>query len=48
MYKVGPQKLDILSLGRYLFIYSVVSVNINIVRYNKYLVVVTVLVVFVS
>jgi len=45
---LDPQKLDILSLGRYLFIYSVVSVNRNIVRYNKYLVVVTVVVVFVS
>jgi len=43
-----PQKLDILSLGRYLFIYSVVSVNRNIVRYNKYLVLVTIVVVFVS
>jgi len=53
---LGPQKLDILSLGpiaegkgsisrRYLFIYSVVSVNRNIVRYSKYLVVVTVVVV---
>jgi len=31
-----------------MFIYSVVSVNRNIVRYNKYLVVVTVVVVFVS
>ena len=48
MYKLAPQKLDILSLGRYLFIYSVVSINRNIVRYNKYLVVVTVVVVFVS
>ena len=48
MYKLAPQKLDILSLGRYLFIYSVVSVKRNIVRYNKYLVVVTVVVVFVS
>jgi len=45
---LAPQKLDILSLGRYLFIYSVVSVNRNIVRYIKYLVVVTVVVVFVS
>jgi len=45
---LAPQKLDTLSLGRYLFIYSVVSVNRNIVRYNKYLVVVTVVVVFVS
>ena len=43
--KLDPQKLDILSLGRYLFIDSVVSVNRNIVRYNKYLVVVTVVVV---
>ena len=34
-----------MSFGRYLFIYSVVSVNRNIVRYNKYLVVVTVVVV---
>jgi len=31
-----------------IFIYSVVSVNRNIVRYNKYLVVITVVVVFVS
>ena len=31
-----------------LFIYSVVSINRNIVRYNKYIVVVTVVVVFVS
>ena len=46
--KVDPQKLDFLSLGRYLFIYSVVSVNRIIVRYNKYLVVVTVVVAFVS
>jgi len=45
---LAPQKLDILSLGRYLFIYSVVSVNRNIVRYNKYIVIVTVVVVFVS
>ena len=43
--KLDPQILDILSLRRYLFIYSVVSVNRNIVRYNKYLVVVTVVVV---
>jgi len=47
-----PQKLDILSIGlisrRYLFIYSVVSVNRNIVRYKKYLLVITVVVVFVS
>jgi len=27
MYKLAPQKLDILWLGRYLFIYSVVSIN---------------------
>jgi len=46
--KLDPQKLDILSLGRYLFYLYVVSVNRNIVRYNKYLVVVTVVVVFVS
>jgi len=45
---LAPQKLDILSLGRYLFIYSVVSISRNIVRYNKYIVVVTVVVVFVS
>ena len=45
MYKLAPQKLDILSLGRYLFSYSAVSVNRNIVRYNKYIVVVTVVVV---
>jgi len=45
---LDPQKLDIPSLGRYLFIYSVVSVNRNIVRYNKYLAVVTVVVVFVG
>jgi len=32
----------------FVFIYTVVSVNRNIVRYNKYLVVVTVVVVFVS
>jgi len=31
-----------------LFIYSMVSINRNIVRYNKYIVVVTVVVVFVS
>ena len=48
MYKLDKQKLDILQLGRYLFIYSVVSVNRNIVRYKKYLLVVTVVVVFVS
>jgi len=45
---LDPQKLDILSLARYLFIYSVVSITRNIVRYNKYLVVVTVVVVSVS
>jgi len=45
--KLDPEELDILTLGRYLFIYSVVSVNRNIVRYNKS-VVVTVVVVFVS
>ena len=45
MYKLDQQKLDILLLERYLFIYSVVSVKRNIVRYNKYLVVVTVVVV---
>jgi len=45
---LDPQKLDILSLERYLFIYSVVNVNRNMVRYNKYLVAVTVVVVFVS
>ena len=37
---------SILVIGRYL--YSVVSVNRNIVIYNKYIVVVTVVVVFVS
>jgi len=42
---LAPQKLDILSLGRYLFIYSVVSVNRTIVRYNKYIIVITVVVV---
>jgi len=31
-----------------LFIYTVVSVNRNIVKYNKYLLVITVVVVFVS
>jgi len=49
---LDPPKLDILSLGpiirRYLIIYSVVSVNRNIVWYNKYLLIITVVVVFVS
>ena len=43
--QVGPTEIRYSILGRYLFIYSVVSVNRNIVRYNKYLVVVTVVVV---
>ena len=42
---MDPKKLDILSLKQCLFICNVVSVNRNIVRYNKYLVVVTVVVV---
>jgi len=53
-----PQKLDILwhapiaedmiNEQTTLFIYTVVSVNRNIVKYNKYLLVITVVVVFVS
>jgi len=49
---LDPPKLDILSLGliirRYLIIYSMVSVNRNIVWYNKYVLIITVVVVFVS
>jgi len=45
---LAPPKLDILSLGQYFFIYSVLSINRNTVRYNKYLIVVTVVLVFVN
>jgi len=39
---LDPQKLDILSADDILFIYSVVNVNRNIVKYDKYLIVVIV------
>jgi len=42
--QVGPTEIRY-SIAWTIFIYSVISVNRNIVRYNKYLVVVTVVVV---
>ena len=44
--QVGPTEIRYSIAWTILFIYSVVSVNRNIVRYNKYLVVVTVVVGF--
>jgi len=43
--QIGPTEIRYSIAWTILFIYSVVSVNRNIIRYNKYLVVVTVVVV---